>query len=166
MQSRNWIELASFLVAGILTCALGCSKSKMPDRKPLVPVRGAVFVDKRPAAGAVVSFQPRGNSNPGALRANGRVGDDGAFSLTTYVTADGAPPGDYIVTVYWADPSKKPPDDEESTDLAPDLLRGRFAARDASVLRATVGGQPIEFAAIDLSSSEVVNSTEYHLREK
>ena len=166
MRNRNWIELASFLVAGILTGALGCSKSRMPDRKPVVPVRGAVLVDKKPAVGAVVSFQPRGNSSLGALRASGRVGDDGAFSLTTYATADGAPPGDYIVTVYWADPSKKPPDDDESTDLAPDLLRGRFAARDVSVLLATVGGQPIEFAAIDLSSSEVVNSTEYHLREK
>jgi hypothetical protein len=166
MRNRPSIELVGFLVAGVLTGAVGCSKSKMPDRRPVVPVRGAVFVDKKPAAGAVVSFQPRGNSNVRALRANGRVGDDGAFSLTTYVTADGAPPGDYIVTVYWADPSKKPPDDEESTDLAPDLLRGRFAARDVSVLRATVGGKPIEFAAIDLSSSEVVNSAEYQLREK
>ena len=169
-QMHNWnrIALLSFLVAGSLVGALGCIKSRMPDRKPVVPVRGAVFVDNKPATGAVVSFQPIGDSNLGALRANGRIGDDGTFLLTTYVTADGAPAGEYIVTVYWADPSKKPSleEEDEETDLAPDLLRGRFAARDVSVLRATVGDKPIELAPVDLGSSEVVNSKQYHLRAK
>jgi hypothetical protein len=161
-------DFAYFAIAGILAAASGCRESRVPDRESVVPVRGSVFVAGKPAAGAVVSFLPLGDSSPRALRSNGRAGNDGSFSLTTYVTADGAPVGEYVVTVYWADPAKTPPEEEEGeeTDLAPDLLNGRFAAKDTSVLRATVGDKPIEFAPLDLGSSEVATSREYHLREK
>jgi hypothetical protein len=156
------------IALGVLLMAIlgGCTKSRFPDRKPVVPVRGAVFFNGKPSAGAVVSFQPVGEASS-ALRANGRVGDDGAFALTTYVTADGATSGEYVVTVYWADPSKRPAEDEEGeeTDLAPDLLNGRFASR-SSVLRATVNDKPIEFAPLDLAASEIPRSGEYRLREK
>jgi hypothetical protein len=164
MERPRWFLLAGILLVAIL---VGCGKTRFPDRKPVVPARGFVFFNGKPAAGAVVSLQPEGDAQQGALRANGRVGDNGEFSLTTYVTADGAPPGDYIVTVYWADPSKRPAEDKEGeqTDLAPDLLNGRFAGR-SSVLRATVGDKPVEFAPLDLAASDIPRSGEYRLREK
>jgi hypothetical protein len=34
------------------------------------------------------------------------VGTDGRFRLTTYAQDDGAPPGRYAVTVFWAVPAK------------------------------------------------------------
>jgi hypothetical protein len=155
--------------AGIVFVAIlaGCGKSRLADRKPVVPVRGFVSFQGKPAVGAVVSFQPAGQIQLGGLRANGRVGDDGAFALTTYVTADGAPPGQYVVTVYWADPAKRLAEDEgdERTDLAPDLLKGRFAGG-RSVLRATVGDKPVELAPLDLAASDIPQSGEYRLNEK
>jgi len=166
MHDRKRITLAFWASIGVLVALVGCGKSSAPDRTAVFPVHGAIFVAGKPATGAVVSFHPLGNSNPRALRANGRVRDDGSFLLTTYVTGDGAPQGDYVVTVYWADPAKKPRNEDEESDLPPDLLKGRFAKREASLLRAKVGAKPNEFVPVDLDSSEVVKSREYHLREK
>ncbi|MGD9723489.1 MAG: hypothetical protein AB7O59_19595 [Pirellulales bacterium] len=151
----------------MLITAIGCGASRLPDRQQVVPVQGSVVLNGKPLAGAVVTFLPQGTSNPRALRSNGRVGNDGSFSLPTYVTADGAPPGEYVVTIYWADPAKQPPPDEEGeeTDLAPDLLKGRFAAN-TSLLRATVSDKPVAFAPLDLGASELAKSGVYHLREK
>ena len=166
MHDWKKIELVCLAGLGILAGTFGCGKSQIPNRKTVIPVKGTVFVGGRPAAGAVVCFHPLADPGSRALRSNGRVGDDGAFSLTTYVMADGAPEGEYVITVYWADPSKKPRNEDEESDLPPDLLKGRFATRQVSVLRAKVGGKATEFAPVDLGSNEVVKSREYCLREK
>lgn len=166
MHDSKWIALVVLVSAGIVAGTLGCGKSNLPDRKPVVSVRGTILFRGQPAAGAVVCLHPLGDSNPRALRSNGLVREDGTFALTTYVTADGTPQGDYVVTVYWADPAKRPHNEDEETDLPPDLLKGRFATREHSLLRAKVGDKPTEFAAVDLGSSEVASSREHHLREK
>ena len=80
----------------LMALAGGCSGE--PPRPAVYPVTGQVVFDGRPAAGAIVSFHPKGA--PGqfptpSAKADGR----GNFSLTTYQAEDGAPQGDYIVTV-------------------------------------------------------------------
>jgi prepilin-type processing-associated H-X9-DG protein len=138
----------------------------LPKRKPVVPVRGAILVAGKPAVGAAVCFHPRSDPSPRAWRSFGCVGIDGTFSLTTHVKADGAPQGDYVVTVFWGDPATDPRDGDDVSALRPDLLKGQFAARESSPLRARVGGKAIEFAPVDLDSCDVVKSREYCLREK
>jgi hypothetical protein len=150
----------------LLLTAGGCGGAKLPARQPVVPVRGEVLFEGKPAIGAVVSFIAANGASSAGWRANGRVGEDGAFALTTYVTNDGAPPGEYVVTVYWAAASRQMNDEDEETDLPPDRLNGRFATRERSVLRARVGSQPVEFAAIDLSAREIGATGTYFLREK
>jgi hypothetical protein len=49
-----------------------------------------------PVKGAAISFAGSG-SKP--FNATGTTGDDGSYSLSTFDTNDGAPPGDYNVTV-------------------------------------------------------------------
>ena len=44
-------------------------------------------------------FHPK--SSPGAPHPRATVDKQGNFSLTTYEQADGAPPGEYLVTVEW-----------------------------------------------------------------
>lgn len=167
MQDWKRYGFAYWAVVGILFATLGCAKSRMPERKAVVPVRGTMMSKGKPLEGAVVSLHPLTDANPRALRSHGRVGADGTFSLTTYDTADGAPQGEYIVTVYWADASKRPRDeDEEEGDLPPDLLKGRFATRQVSRLRARIGNEPIQFAPTDLGSEEVTKAREFYLREK
>src|SRR5262245_1565771 len=84
---------------GSLSLLVGCQQERKIVQKPVVPVRSTFLVSGKPAAGAIVCFHPIGDAR--GLRSSGRVGNDGVLSLTTYVPADGAPEGEYIVTVYW-----------------------------------------------------------------
>lgn len=98
--------LSKVLTAALLALTLaGCAK----NRKPVVPVRGKVFMGRTPANGALVVFHPVGNNDSKAIRPQGIVGSDGSFEMTTYEEKDGAPPGEYHVTFVWLieDPKTK-----------------------------------------------------------
>ena len=59
-----------------------------------------------------------------------RVSEDGTFAVTTYDTGDGAPAGEFKVTVYWpADPDARGP--------SPDRLKGRYRDPESTALVAT-----------------------------
>jgi predicted phosphodiesterase len=69
-------------------------------RKPTQPVTGRVLFEGTPAVGAEVVFHfiPAEGKRP--IRAgDALVEGDGSFTLSTYAAFDGAPTGDYIVTV-------------------------------------------------------------------
>jgi hypothetical protein len=91
-------------IAGVFALA-GCSGP--PPREIVFPVKGEVFYEGKPAAGAVVFFHPMNagasdNQNPATEpRPTGRVQEDGSFELTTYDTNDGAPAGSYRISVVW-----------------------------------------------------------------
>jgi len=78
-------------------CALGCSRT---DRVPVYPVTGRVLLDSKPLPNATVFLHPQGGGT--GLRPVGHTRADGTFDVTTYETADGAPVGEYRVTVTWA----------------------------------------------------------------
>jgi hypothetical protein len=93
------------IAVGLLLAA-GCSAPDThpaADREPVYPVRGFVFVDGRPAAGATIALYPeRGFDGPVGVQPRAVVRADGSFELGTYRTGDGAPAGHYVVTVVWA----------------------------------------------------------------
>jgi hypothetical protein len=62
-------------------------------------VRGQVFLDGRPLAGATVTFHPADLTILRPVRADGNTAEDGSFLLSTYTAGDGAPTGRYKVTV-------------------------------------------------------------------
>jgi hypothetical protein len=97
------------------------------DRKPCYPVRGEVFVGKGnrrvPATGAMVTFHPNDATSGDAPRPHGQVGEDGAFVVTTYVKDDGAPAGDYTITINWTPPRPLPPFKPKATG---DKLKGAY----------------------------------------
>jgi hypothetical protein len=101
-------------------------------RKPVYPVRGQVLVNGKPAAGATVFFFPV-ESDPDAIAPYGVVDADGSFSLTTYLTFDGAPAGEYVVTIRWPGAPHRPGDEP-----GPDRLKGDYGSPKTSKLRATV----------------------------
>lgn len=98
---------------------------------PAYPVQGYVFYKGNPAEHAVVVFHYQGDSEALAgLTPNGRAGADGCFSLKTYVSGDGAPAGDYVVTIELPDDDPDVPadrDDPEYLPFGPDRLKGRYA---------------------------------------
>lgn len=83
----------------VLVLTLLCSACSS-GRKPVQQVRGQILVDGKPAAQAQVLFHPAEGGND-APHPTGQTDDEGYFNLTSYVNGDGAPPGDYLVTVTW-----------------------------------------------------------------
>jgi hypothetical protein len=81
----------------------GCGKTESV-RVAVHPVSGRLLVNGKPAERAVVSLNP---SKPfpdptlGSVLPYGLVQADGTFSIGTYTTDDGAPVGEYTVTVVW-----------------------------------------------------------------
>jgi hypothetical protein len=92
------------LCVGVSLClglAAGCGAS---DREPVFPARGQVFFGGKPVPHAQVTLhplvrQPQAGSDNESPRPHGTAGTDGRFTLTTYQSGDGAPAGEYGVTV-------------------------------------------------------------------
>lgn len=121
--------------------AMGCGQS---GRKPVYPVTGEVFYKgKKPCVGALVVFHPLGTTGLAVDRPHGTVQGNGSFTLSTFGEGDGAPEGEYGVTIVW----QRPPKTAASGDLAqrrtgPDLLRGRYADPKNPRLKARVEKRP------------------------
>src|SRR5437588_618913 len=87
------------------------------------------------AAQAIVTFHPVG-TDPAKLRPSAQTDAEGYFRLTTYENGDGAPEGQYAVTVTWFRSStSKPTEGDESMR---NLLPLRYANPARSKLEATV----------------------------
>jgi len=89
----------------MLVAVLGCSDQS----KATFKLRGTVLdAQRRPAAGAIVILQPVAADADDAARPTATVAEDGSYRLTTFITEDGAPEGDYAVTVIWPASRKTP----------------------------------------------------------
>jgi hypothetical protein len=120
------------LLTAILGAVLGCGGKS--DRIAVHPVRSKVVFSAPEAASAMVVFHPVGNADPKAPRSFATLEKDGSFELSTFDTRDGAPVGDYAVTLTWELPAKGGDDDS-----GPDLLRNTVYSNPARTpLKATI----------------------------
>jgi hypothetical protein len=83
-----------FLLTLAVVCA-GCSKSG----PTLYPVRGKILFEGQAARGATLVLHPLSNSDPKAIKPRAFVDRDGTFEVFTFAGGDGAPAGEYVVTV-------------------------------------------------------------------
>jgi len=130
--------LANVLLDAVLPEDLSTPDTNEPGvstaaRRPTHPVRGQLFFEGVPAPGATVVFQPIDGKGKRPARAEGRVEADGSFSLSTYGANDGAPEGDYAVTVVWRKPFV-----DAAGKPGPNVLPTRYAKADTSGLKATI----------------------------
>jgi hypothetical protein len=129
MQRGAFVALAALALLGT---ASGCG-----GQKAVYHVHGVVLDGKnKPAKGAVVVFHPAAADAAQDCKPVGTVDDNGEFVLTTYQSGDGAPAGDYVVTLVRPAPRRTPLDREGG-----DLLQGRFADPAASKITVTVEKQ-------------------------
>jgi hypothetical protein len=120
------------LLAAILGAVLGCGGKS--DRVPVHPVRGKVVFAAPEPMRAMVFFHPVGNADPKAHRPFATLEKDGSFELSTYDSKDGAPEGEYTITLSWELPAKG-----SAEDTGPDLLRNTAYANPAKTpLKATI----------------------------
>lgn len=106
---------------------------------PTHPVTGRVTVNGVPAKGSIIRFTPK-TPQPGAkypLTPSGKANEEGVYQLTTYEGPDGAPTGDYLVTIEWPDADWRPPGGGMPPP-PPDRLKGRFADPTRSTIEVSV----------------------------
>lgn len=138
-SGRALVALAVALAA--LASAAGCGSG---GRKDVRPARGKVTdAAGKPVAGATVIFHPAGGGGDGHKPA-GTTGADGVYVLTTYAHQDGAPAGEYAVTVELRDAPKKPGDDP------PDRLGGKFRDPKNTPFKRTVAKGDTDLEPIQL----------------
>jgi hypothetical protein len=131
------LGLAAALVA-LAACA-GCGSA---NQRPVFPVSGKLTYKGEPMAGAWITFHPLDNTGPTAVRAFTKADKNGHYKLTTRDTDDGAPAGEYAVTIFWPEAHKGASGAEEASNTAPDRLKGAHAVASTTKLRATVREGP------------------------
>lgn len=119
----------------MLTSFCGCQQSPPPRA---FRVKGRLFVDDQLAAKACIAFHPIDKVKSQGRCPVAMTQRDGSFELTTYAMHDGAPEGDYTVTVTWPDDSM-PVDECECVDpLLHDRLSGKYADPQKTSLLVTI----------------------------
>jgi hypothetical protein len=85
----------SKLAVVLFLSAASCSNKGVP----LYPVHGRVLLDGKPMAGAMVILHPVDDVGLNGLKPRALADADGWFKIYTYSIGDGAPAGQYAVTV-------------------------------------------------------------------
>jgi hypothetical protein len=116
----------------VIALIAGCSSEKGPI---CFPVRGQVSWKGKPLAEATVVLHPTTGSVEGNQKPVAFTKADGTFELTTYRTGDGAPPGEFAITV---ELRALQTGGEEPTRTGPNVLPPKFAKAESSGLKYTV----------------------------
>lgn len=97
--------LSCAALCGLLVAAVGCGGSSAPDRVAVFPVQGAVTFKGQPMPGAMLVLNPK-TPTESVPAPRAQVDKDGNVKVSTYDGGDGAPAGEYVVTVQWYKPIK------------------------------------------------------------
>jgi hypothetical protein len=118
------------LLVSSLLAAWGCGtgQAALPD---LIPVKGKVFYKGQPLTKGVVRFEPDGYGRP----ANGKLGSDGTFVLTTLKEGDGIVAGEHRVYITGT-----------GKTVAKELVPKKYVSPSTSKLVAKVDSEHTEFS--------------------
>jgi hypothetical protein len=110
-------------VLALLALPLAGCGSSGPASVPQHAVHGKVVSHGKPAAGAIVVLHSVDKANAGRFPPRGTTDKDGAFVIGSRLKDDGAPEGDYAVTIFWPE---EPSNRTAPGDTPPDRLKRRY----------------------------------------
>jgi hypothetical protein len=116
-----------------LAALSGCSDSDSV-RVPVHPVLGIISFRGQPINGAFITLHAKSAAPVDVPPPRASVAADGSFALTTYDGNDGAPTGDYVLTVQWYRPIKQGGDWVGGANVLPK----KYASPHTSDVRVTV----------------------------
>jgi hypothetical protein len=121
------------VIAFVGMCLLsGCSGAQGPTCSP---VKGRLTYKGKPLAEAMVVFHRIGGDVEGNQKPVASTDSSGAYTLTTFRRNDGAPPGEYAITV---ELRARQTVGEETVRNGPNLLPPKYAKPGTSGLKYTV----------------------------
>jgi hypothetical protein len=149
VTSPFWTGLVELsVIAGIFSLALGCGKTQDPNRLPVFPTSGKVSLQGKVPAGAFLVLHPK-NATPAteSVRPRAHVKQDGSFELSSYESNDGAPAGEYAVTVEWRQTIKFPNGD---AGPGPNLVPRHYSRPETSPVTVNIAEGPNQLDPIVL----------------
>jgi len=137
-------------VWGIILLA-GCGKDPGITRVKTVPVTGQVKVDGEPQALLAVRAKPVSGDTPTGTTPSAFTSEDGRFTLTTYETGDGIPPGAYKLTFQLGKVNMM------TGKYGGDLFNGKYSDPATSEVSVTVTetSEPIDVGIIELNTKDL-----------
>jgi hypothetical protein len=129
-MSRTIRCVAGVAVLVALAFLAGCGTGD--GKRPVFPVAGKVLVDGKPATDAYLVFYPTNSADTLAPKPTAVADEQGNLVVTTYVTGDGAPAGEYKVGIEWP----KMVNQFGRIQRGPDQLGGKF--KDSATSKWTV----------------------------
>ena len=104
-MTHRRVELAGIVLLLVVN-SLACDDTPpLAGPIPVHPVRGTVLLKGKPAADVLVTFHPSGSSshpNEATPSPTGKTNAEGIYQLHTYLGTDGAPAGQYAVSLSFA----------------------------------------------------------------
>jgi hypothetical protein len=150
----TWLRIMvpTTIVAALLaTASAGCGKGQ-GGRLAVYPAEGQVLWKGKPLAGAQVVFYPKGPADERPVAPRAQTDSNGHFQLGTYERADGAPEGDYAVTViYYA---MRPQDG----GAGPNALPKKYASAKTTDLQVKIAKDTSALPALVLNDPRPANS--------
>jgi hypothetical protein len=127
-SSRVLVSVVAASAACIL--AAGCSRS---SHEPVYPVHGQVLLNGKPLPQAIVTFHQQSGADKALPSA--QTDADGRFILTSYQPGDGAPEGEYAISlVCFRTREIRKGDDDTARNIVP----ARYANAATSKLTAKI----------------------------
>ncbi len=111
-------------------------------------MNGNVTLNGENAYGAFIVFHPLGEPLPRNAKPYAQVSHDGSFKLTTFSRDDGAPEGEYAVTVQW----KKLVDTGSDRSAGDNVMPKRLASPETSEIKVTVVAGPNTIPSFNLTN--------------
>lgn len=139
--NRRFHFLIAVTVSVVVTA---CSRSTGPV---CYPVAGRVTFKGKPLAEAMIVLHRIGGDVEGHQKPIAYTSADGSFQLTAIKHNDGAPVGDYAITVELRAPKTV---GEETVRSGPNLLPAKYAKADDSGLKYSVAAGENQIPLIDL----------------
>ena len=131
-------------------CLSSCGDGIDRGSKVVFPVTGTITVDgKSPGSALQIAVHEKGGidkEDPSV--STGVAQPDGTFALSTYVTGDGVPKGEYTLTFTWKEFNLM-----SATYSGEDKLNDRYSDPDTSEVKFTVDGAgPVDLGTIALTT--------------
>jgi hypothetical protein len=99
--ARHAASLVGAALAAFVLVSCGSS-----DFQKVFPVKGKILVDGEPAAECLIYLNRNFDTDhPRPVTPYALTEANGEFQITSYITSDGAPEGEYVITIEWRERS-------------------------------------------------------------
>jgi len=119
---RMWFDAGCVVVMTAAFCGCGGSTITAPET---APVSGTVTLHGKAAAGVRVHLHPQFDIGELPFLPSGETDREGRFTLSTTAPGDGAPPGEYVVTI--EKPRVVSDRNQSGVEVEIDELKGKYS---------------------------------------